>query len=91
MTPAGWVDAVIAFTLLEGVWLWRRGWPPAEWAWNWASGLALMGALRAALADWPLAWVLTGVCAAGALHACDLWWRQARRASSGMRTSQTMP
>lgn len=86
-----WVDAVIAFTLLEGLWLWRRGWPPDDWAWNWASGLALMGALRGAVADWGLVWVMGGLMLAGAVHAADLARRQARRSRSGMRTSQTMP
>jgi lysylphosphatidylglycerol synthetase-like protein (DUF2156 family) len=86
-----WVDAVIAFTLLEGLWLWRRGWPVHDWAWNWASGLALMAALRGAIAGWGPAWVLGGIALAGAIHAADLWQRQARRSRSGMRTSQTMP
>jgi hypothetical protein len=88
-----WVDAVIVFTLLEAVWLWRRGLPAGDWAWNWASGLALMAALRGALAGWGVAWVLGSIALAGAVHAADLRRRLQllRRSRSGIRTSQTMP
>lgn len=73
------VDAVILFTVLEGIWLWRRGRPaPRDWAWNWASGLCLMGALHAAVAGWGLPWVLLGMMSAGAIHALDLRRRLSR-------------
>jgi hypothetical protein len=81
---AGWVasgafvDAVIAFTLLEGLALlaWHRssgrGPAPAAWLPNLAAGLCLMLALRAAIAGaaWP--WIVAAVAGAGVAHALDL-------------------
>jgi hypothetical protein len=79
MTPnVHWVDMVIVLTLLEGLWLWSRhrrtgrGIAPRDFAFNWASGLALMLALRGAVAAWGMAWVLAWLMVAGAIHTLDL-------------------
>lgn len=91
MSDAAWlpfaphrlVDAVLLFTLAEAVlltWLHRRhgrGVPPGQFLVNMASGLCLMGALRAALTDAGVLPVALGLVAAGVLHGVDLWrrWR----------------
>jgi hypothetical protein len=79
------LDAVILFTLLEGLGLWAfhartgRGLAPRDYALNMASGLCLMLAVRAALgtAAWP--WVAVWLAAAGLAHGLDLWRRWQRQ------------
>jgi len=79
------LDAVIVFTLLEGLGLWvfhartGRGLAPRDYALNMASGLCLMLAVRAALgaSAWP--WVAVCVAAAGVAHGLDLWRRWKRQ------------
>jgi hypothetical protein len=77
----GIVDLIIVLMLLEGVWLvvhhhrTGRGIPPRDAAMILASGLSLLLALRAALAPTGWAWIVAFLCAAGLLHAADLWQR----------------
>jgi hypothetical protein len=72
------IDAVILLTALEGGALalyhhvTGRGVAPRDFAVNLVSGLALMLALRAALAGAPWGWVAAALSAAGLLHAADL-------------------
>ena len=79
-----WVDLVIAFTLLEALALalyfraTGRGVAPSQFAWNLASGLCLMLALRSVLAGAGAAWVGLALLAAGLCHAADLWRRWQR-------------
>ncbi len=78
------IDAVIGFTLVEGVALalyhrqTGRGVAVGEFAANLAAGLCLMLALRGAVADagWP--WVVLCLLGAGVAHGTDLWrrWRR---------------
>lgn len=78
------VDAVIVLTVLEIVglgWLYRRsgrGVPPQEIRLNLLSGLALMVALRAALADADQAIIVVMLALAGLLHGLDIRnrWRR---------------
>lgn len=80
----GLVDAVIAFTLCEGLlltwWHYRtgRGVAPSQFLANLVSGLCLMLALRSALAHGAGAVMLLWVMAAGLAHGVDLWrrWRR---------------
>ena len=82
--PASFVDAVIAFTIMEFVILvWRhqrtgRGLPPRDLATGLAPGLCLMIALR--LADLPqVPWpVVLALAIAGLAHAWDFRRRVAQ-------------
>ena len=82
-----WIDAVIAFTLLEMLLLcvYRRltgrGLPAEEFLVNMVSGLCLMLALRALAGGASTAWVMLALLAAGLTHVSDLWRRWQRRAS----------
>ena len=82
---ATFVDAVMAFTLVEvGVlWLWqrftRKGLPLGDYLPSLVAGLLLMGALRCVLTPgWWLA-ALPCLAASGLCHAADLRlrWRRA--------------
>lgn len=87
LPTTAWIDVVIALTAVEAVALalyhraTGRGVAPADFALTLASGVALLLALRSAVADGfgpvAAAWLLAG----GAAHAADLRrrWR-ARRA-----------
>ncbi|MBZ8139111.1 hypothetical protein CLD22_04240 [Rubrivivax gelatinosus] len=72
------VDLVIAVTLLEAAVLavfharTGRGLAPRDFAANLCAGLALMLAVRAALAGAPWTWVAAGLAAAGVAHLLDL-------------------
>lgn len=86
----GFVDAVIALTLVEALVLWigsrrHRGIDFEALAPSLASGLMLMVALRMALADarWPA--VVLPVAMAGLAHAWDLRrrWTRARPGPQG--------
>ncbi len=78
------VDAVIVLTVLEIVglgWLYRRagrGVPPHEIRLNLLSGLALMAALRASLADAHQVIIVLLLVLAGLLHGLDIRnrWRR---------------
>lgn len=78
------VNAVIVLTVLEIVglgWLYRRsgrGVPPREIQLNLLSGLALMVALRAALADADQLMIVLLLVLAGLLHGLDIRnrWRR---------------
>jgi hypothetical protein len=85
-TIALWlVDAAILITLIEGValaWWHRRsgaGVAPRRLWCNLAAGLALMAALRAALAGFGWPWVAAGLMLAGVAHTLDQVerWRRA--------------
>ena len=81
------LDAVIAFTLLEGVALWLyhaatgRGLAPRDYALNMVSGLCLMLAVRAALGTAMGPWIAVCLAGAGLAHGLDLWrrWRRQKR------------
>ena len=81
------IDAVIAFTLVEGLVLaaWHRatgrGVAPREFAINMASGLCLMLALRCLARDTGTTWIALCLLAAGAAHGTDLWLRWRRRSA----------
>ena len=81
------IDAVIAFTLVEGVVLaaWHRatgrGVAPREFAINMASGLWLMLALRCLARDAGTTWIALCLLAAGVAHGTDLWLRWRRRSA----------
>ena len=78
------VDAVMVLTVLEIVglgWLYRRssrGVPPREIQLNLLSGLALMAALRAAIADVDQGIIVVLLVLAGLLHGLDIRnrWRR---------------
>jgi hypothetical protein len=78
------IDAVIVLTVVEGVVLavWHRrtgrGLAPGDFAWGLAAGVALMLALRAALAGAGWGAVLGAFGLSGLLHAADLRrrWRR---------------
>lgn len=78
------LDAVIAFTLLEGVGLWLyhrltgQGLAPNEYALNMLSGLCLMLAVRAAVSGLAWPWVAVCLSASGLAHGWDITrrWRQ---------------
>lgn len=81
------IDAVIALTVVEGVALalfhrrTGRGLAPGDFAWGLAAGVALMLALRAALAGAGWGPVLGAFALSGVLHAADLRrrWGRGRR------------
>ena len=78
------LDAVIVFTVLEGLGLWTyhrltgQGLGPGEYALNMVSGLCLMLAVRAAVSDAPWPWVAMCLSASGLAHGMDIArrWRQ---------------
>ena len=78
------LDAVIVFTVLEGLglWLYHRltgeGLDLSEYALNMVSGLCLMLAVRAAVSDAPWPWVTVCLSASGLAHGLDITrrWRQ---------------
>lgn len=78
LSGTGWLDAVIALTLLEGATLlaWHRatgrGLRPAALLPNLLAGLCLMAATRTLLAGAPVAWALAALAGAGLAHAADL-------------------
>jgi hypothetical protein len=84
------IDAVIAFTVLEGVALavWHRatggGVAPRDFGMNLLSGLCLMLALRALAHGAGVGWVALWLIGAGAAHGSDLWrrWQRRGRAAS---------
>lgn len=78
------LDAVIVFTVLEGMGLWLyhritgQGLAPVEYALNMLSGLCLMVAVRAAVSDMPWPWIAVCLSASGLAHGWDMVrrWRQ---------------
>lgn len=78
------IDAVIVLTVVEGLLLavfhqrTGRGVAPRDFAWGLAAGVALMLALRAALAGSGWGAVLAAFGLSGLLHAADLRrrWRR---------------
>jgi hypothetical protein len=78
------LDAVIVFTVLEGVGLWLyhrstgQGLAPGEYALNMLSGLCLMLAVRAAVSGLAWPWVAVCLSASGLAHGWDITrrWRQ---------------
>jgi hypothetical protein len=89
--PLWWVDLpllVIAAEALLLRGLWRRGrtpLPPLAWLWGLLAGLALLAALRCALAGLG-PWVVAPLLALGGLcHALDLRqrWRSCARSRTG--------
>ena len=78
------IDAVIAFTLVEGLALGLhhrrtgRGLAVGEFAANLAAGLCLMLALRGAVAGAEWRWIALCLLGAGVAHGTDLWrrWRR---------------
>lgn len=85
------VDAVIAFTVVEGLVLvaWHRvtgrGVSPSDFVLNMASGLCLMLALRGLADGVGPAAVAACLAAAGAAHGTDIWLRWRRGAPAGLR------
>ena len=90
---ASLIDAVIAFTLIEGAALvlyhrvTGKGVAPREFLANLVSGLCLMLALRCIAHDIGTAWIALCLLAAGAAHGTDLWmrWRRDARATTTTR------
>lgn len=89
-TLAQLIDAVIAFTLIEGLLLvgyqrvTGKGVAPRDFLANLVSGLCLMLALRCLARDAGSTWVALWLLAAGAAHGGDMvtrWRRSARRAA----------
>jgi hypothetical protein len=86
------LDAVIVFTVLEGIGLWLhhrftgQGLAPDDYALNMLSGLCLMLAVRAALASvaWP--WIAVCLSASGLAHGWDMVrrWRRQRSTIPGL-------
>lgn len=83
--PIRWLlDAVIVFTLLEGLGLWLhhrltgQGLALHDYALNMLSGLCLMLAVRAALSGLAWPWVAACLSASGLAHGWDITrrWRQ---------------
>ncbi|MDP1685614.1 hypothetical protein [Hydrogenophaga sp.] len=79
------LDAVIVFTVLEGVGLWLyhrltgQGLAPAEYALKMLSGLCLKQAVRAAVSGLAWPWVAVCLSASGLAHGWDMsrrWRRQ---------------
>ncbi|MEO7336857.1 MAG: hypothetical protein ABIV63_09775 [Caldimonas sp.] len=90
--PVRLVDAVIAFTVVEGLVLvaWHRvtgrGVSPRDFVLNMASGLCLMLALRSLADGAGPAALAACLAAAGAAHGTDIWLRWRRGAPSGLGT-----
>lgn len=86
------LDAVIVFTVLEGLGLWLyhrltgRGLAPGEYALNMLSGLCLMLAVRSAVSGLAWPWVAACLSASGLVHGWDLQrrWQRQRSAASGV-------
>ncbi len=80
------VDIIIGLTLLEAIFLaayhriTRRGLPLKDYALNLASGLCLMLALRAALAQSGWIWIAAWLMGAGVTHCADIVLRLRHRA-----------
>ena len=78
------IEAVIAFTLLEGIALvlyhrtTGKGVAPKDFAANLVSGLCLMLALRGVLAGSGWGWTAGWLLGSGLVHASDLWRRWTR-------------
>lgn len=79
------LDAVIVFTVLEGLGLWLhhrvtgRGLSLHDYALNMLSGLCLMLAVRAAVSGFAWPWVAACLSASGLTHGFDIlrrWQRQ---------------
>ena len=76
LTSPHLIDAIMALTVLEGVFLTRWRKVPARIAWGMLlPGVFLLLALRAALADavWP--WVPAALTGALLAHCAELWGR----------------
>lgn len=90
------LDAVIVFTVLEGLGLWvhhritGQGLAPNDYALNMLSGLCLMLAVRAAVSGLAWPWVAVCLSASGLAHGWDMqrrWRRQRSAAASVSRPS----
>ena len=90
------LDAVIVFTVLEGLGLWihhritGQGLAPNDYALNMLSGLCLMLAVRAAVSGLAWPWVAVCLSASGLAHGWDMqrrWRRQRSAAASVSRLS----
>lgn len=83
LTPAQWLDLVVALTLLEGLGialhhrLTGRGLAPHAYQMNLLAGLCLMLALRASVQGGSWLQINLFLLAAGIAHGLDLWrrWR----------------
>ncbi|WP_236574125.1 hypothetical protein [Hydrogenophaga sp. PBL-H3] len=91
--PIRWLlDAVIVFTVLEGLGLWLfhrltgQGLAPGDYALNMLSGLCLMLAVRAAVSDAPWPWIAVCLSASGLAHGWDMRrrWQRQRSPASGI-------
>ncbi|QHE78427.1 hypothetical protein F9Z44_13320 [Hydrogenophaga sp. PBL-H3] len=86
------LDAVIVFTVLEGLGLWLfhrltgQGLAPGDYALNMLSGLCLMLAVRAAVSDAPWPWIAVCLSASGLAHGWDMRrrWQRQRSPASGI-------
>ena len=83
LSPAQWMDLVLAITLLEGIsiaayhQLTGRGLAPHSYLLNLIAGLCLMLALRSSVQDHGWLSINLFLLAAGLAHGTDLWrrWR----------------
>lgn len=83
LTPAQWVDVILALTLLEGLCialhhrLTGKGLAPRSYALNLLAGLCLMLALRGSVQQSGWLQINIFLFAAGVAHGLDLWrrWR----------------
>jgi hypothetical protein len=88
------LDAVILFTVLEGLgfWLYNRftgqGLAPGEYALNMLSGLCLMLAVRAAVSGFAWPWIAACLSASGLAHGWDMQRRWQRQRSAATRVSR---
>jgi hypothetical protein len=78
------VDLIILWLVLETGWALRGGHARAraDIAWNAASGICLLVALRAALTEWSWLVIAAALTGAGAMHACALFSRGIRMVST---------
>lgn len=83
--PLWWLDLALGALVAEALWLARRGRRPAhaaphlqDWLWGLLAGLALLLAMRAALAGAALPVVGACLAAGGLCHVMDLRGRLAR-------------